>query len=184
MTSREQRSAAGTPVDAVVSCAFGSPYEGDIAPTDVRRVGDAAVQGGADAVTYADATGMATPARVAHLVDEVGPDIGLHLHETRGTGLVNPFAGVTLGITRLDTSIGGLGGSPFAAGTAGNVATEDLVHRLEDLGIETGIELSLLLHASAVLTEMVDHELPSAVARSGARLRLRRVVTPPTLPLH
>lgn len=121
-------------------------------------------------MTYADTTGMATPALVAALIDAVGADVGLHLHETRGTGLVNAFAGLTLGVTRLDSSIGGLGGSPFATGAAGNVATEDLVHMLDDLGIETGIDLSRLLRASAVVAEAVGHELPSAVARRGPRL--------------
>jgi hydroxymethylglutaryl-CoA lyase len=163
-------SETATPVDAVVSCAFGSPYEGDIAPAEVREVGEAALQRGATVVTYADTTGMATPARVAALIDAVGADVGLHLHETRGTGLVNAFAGLTLGVTRLDSSIGGLGGSPFATGAAGNVATEDLVHMLDDLGIKTGIDLSRLLRASAVAAETVGHELPSAVARRGPRL--------------
>jgi hydroxymethylglutaryl-CoA lyase len=162
--------AGPTPVDAVVSCAFGSPYEGDIAPAAVRAVGDAALARGAAVVTFADTTGMATPARVAQLVGETGPGIGLHLHETRATGLVNAFAGLTLGVTRFDTSIGGLGGSPFATGAAGNVATEDLVHLLDDLGIRTGVDLRALLEASALLAAAIGRDLPSAIARSGPRL--------------
>ncbi|HWT24943.1 MAG TPA: hydroxymethylglutaryl-CoA lyase, partial [Solirubrobacteraceae bacterium] len=157
--------AAGTPVDAVVSCAFGSPYEGDIAPAAVRAVGEEARRRGATAVTYADTTGMATPARIARLVEETGAEIGLHLHETRATGLVCAFAGLTLGVARFDTSVGGLGGSPFAAGAAGNVGTEDLVHLLDDLGVDTGVDLRALLRASALLAELLGRELPSAIAR-------------------
>ncbi|MDW5597463.1 hydroxymethylglutaryl-CoA lyase [Conexibacter stalactiti] len=160
--------AAGTPVDVVVSCAFGSPYEGDVAPAEVGRICAAARDAGAQRVTCADTTGMATPARIAAVVAEVGSEIGLHLHETRGTGLVNAWAGLTLGVTRFDCSLGGIGGSPFAVGAAGNVATEELVFLLEDCGVATGVELPALLRASRLLAELVG-ELPSAVARAGGR---------------
>ncbi|MDQ1397170.1 MAG: hydroxymethylglutaryl-CoA lyase, partial [Acidimicrobiaceae bacterium] len=133
--------ADGIPVDAVVSCAFGSPYEGDIAPDAVLLLGSRILEGGASSITYADTTGMATPPRIAQLLALTGPDVGLHLHETRGTGLVNAYAALELGVTRFDTSIGGLGGSPFAAGAAGNLATEELVYLLDDLGIMSGIDL-------------------------------------------
>lgn len=159
---------AGVPVDVVVSCAFGSPYEGDVAPAEVERICAAARAAGAARVTCADTTGMATPVRVAAVVGVVGTEIGLHFHETRGTGLVNAWAGLTLGVTRFDSSLGGLGGSPFAAGAAGNVATEELVFMLEDSGVRTGIGLAALLRASRLLQRLVG-ELPSAVARSGGR---------------
>jgi hydroxymethylglutaryl-CoA lyase len=135
----------GREVDAVVSCAFGSPYEGDIDEGAVAALGDRLLDAGASSLTYADTTGMATPRRVEDLVENTGHGIGLHLHETRGTGLVNAFAAVRLGVARFDTSVGGLGGSPFAAGAAGNLATEDLVHLLDDLGHHTGIDLERLL---------------------------------------
>lgn len=160
------------PIDVVVSCAFGSPYEGDLAPADVARLGDQVLAAGATSLTYADTTGMATPRRIEELLDEVGVDIGLHLHETRGTALVNAYAAWERGVARFDTSIGGLGGSPFAAGSAGNLATEDLVHLLDDLGVDTGIDLGRLLEASALAARTVGHDVPSRVAAAGPRSRL------------
>jgi hydroxymethylglutaryl-CoA lyase len=160
------------PVDAVVSCAFGSPYEGDLAPAEVHALGRRLVDSGATSLTYADTTGMATPRRIDDLVDVTGPAIGLHLHETRGTGLVNAYAALERGVRRFDTSVGGLGGSPFAAGAAGNLATEDLVHVLDDLGLTTGIDLERLLAASALVAEIVGHAVPSRVAAAGPRSRL------------
>jgi hydroxymethylglutaryl-CoA lyase len=160
------------PVDVVVSCAFGSPYEGDLAPGEVAALGRRLLDGGASSLTYADTTGVATPRRVAALVDATGIDIGLHLHETRATGLVNAYAGWQLGVRRFDTSIGGLGGSPFAAGSAGNLATEALVHLLDDLDVDTGIDLDRLLEAAALAASLVGHALPSRVAEVGPRGRL------------
>jgi hydroxymethylglutaryl-CoA lyase len=160
------------PVDAVVSCAFGSPYEGEIAPDDVHGLGRRLVDAGATSLTYADTTGMATPRRVDDLLDRTGPLVGLHLHETRGTALVNAYAALERGVRRFDTSVGGLGGSPFAAGAAGNLATEDLVHLLDDLGFTTGIDLERLLAVSAQVAEIVGHAVPSRVAAAGPRSRL------------
>ncbi|HEX2039981.1 MAG TPA: hydroxymethylglutaryl-CoA lyase [Acidimicrobiales bacterium] len=163
--------ALGVPVDAVVSCAFGSPFEGDIAPEDVAGLAARLRDAGAASLTYADTTGMATPRRVRDLLAVVGTDVGLHLHETRGTALVNAFAAFELGVRRFDTSVGGLGGSPFAAGAAGNLATEDLVHLLDDLEVETGIDLEALLRAGALVAELVGHDVPSRVAAAGPRSR-------------
>jgi hydroxymethylglutaryl-CoA lyase len=160
------------PVDAVVSCAFGSPYEGDLDPDDVHHLGRRLYDAGATSLTYADTTGMATPRRIDDLLDATGVDVGLHLHETRGTGLVNAYAALERGVRRFDTSVGGLGGSPFAAGAAGNLATEDLVHLLDDLGLTTGIDLDRLLEVSAQVTAVVGHAVPSRVAAAGPRSRL------------
>jgi hydroxymethylglutaryl-CoA lyase len=163
---------ADVPVDAVVSCAFGSPYEGDIPAGDVGRLVGRLRQLGAAAVTLADTTGMATPRVLEAVLGATGADVGLHCHETRGTGLLNVYAAMERGVTRFDTSIGGLGGSPFAAGAAGNVGTEDLVALLDDLGVETGVSLERLLDASAMARQLVGHELPSRVAGVGPRLAL------------
>ncbi|HWW54957.1 MAG TPA: hydroxymethylglutaryl-CoA lyase [Acidimicrobiales bacterium] len=163
---------AGLIVDVVISCAFGSPYEGDLAPSMVASVGEAVRSGGAGRVTFADTTGMATPRRIAELLDATGTDVGLHLHETRGTALVNAYAAMQLGLTRFDTSVGGLGGSPFAAGAAGNLATEDLVHLCDDLGVATGLSLDALLDAAALAAAIVGHSVPSRVAAAGPRSRL------------
>jgi len=163
------------PVDAVISCAFGSPYEGDLAPDAVAALGGRMLEAGAETITFADTTGMATPARVDSLLAASGPDVGLHLHETRGTALVNAYAAWQAGVRRFDTSVGGLGGSPFAAGAAGNLATEDLVHLFDDLGVATGIDLEPLLEASALAASIVGHAVPSRIAAAGPRSRLSPV---------
>lgn len=162
----------GRPLDAVVSCAFGSPYEGDIDPDAVAALGDRLLDCGATALTYADTTGMATPRRVEELLAATGPGVGLHLHETRGTALVNAYAALQLGVRRFDASVGGLGGSPFAADAAGNLATEDLVHVLDDLGVSTDISLDALLEASALAARIVGHDVPSRIAAVGPRSQL------------
>jgi hydroxymethylglutaryl-CoA lyase len=165
--------AAGLWVDVTVSCAFGSPYEGDIAPAAVARVGSAAREAGATSLTFADTTGMATPRRVAELVDVVGPSVRLHFHETRGTGLVNAFAALQLGVADFDCSVGGLGGSPFAVGAGGNLATEGFVALLDDLGVSTGVSLTALLGSAGLLSTLLGGRvLPSPVAAAGPRSRL------------
>ena len=163
---------AGVLVDVVVSCAFGSPYEGDIEPSAVARLADRLLDAGCDRLTYADTTGMATPLRVHALLDETGSNVGLHLHQTRGTGLLNAWVGLERGVRRFDTSVGGLGGSPFAAGASGNVATEELVAVLDDCGVVTGIDVEGLVEAAALLASLVEHPVPSAVAAAGSRSRL------------
>jgi hydroxymethylglutaryl-CoA lyase len=157
------------PIDTVVSCAFGSPYEGDIAPGSVASLGRRALEGGSTSMTYADTTGMATPRRVRDLLAETGTDVGLHLHDTRGTALVNAYAALQAGVTRFDTAVGGLGGSPFAQGAGGNLATEDLVHLCDDLGVRTGFDLEALLAVSSQVAGVVGHPVPSRVAAAGPR---------------
>jgi hydroxymethylglutaryl-CoA lyase len=162
------------PIDVIISCAFGSPYEGDLDPLAIAGLCDQLLAGGATRITLADTTGMATPSRIAAIVEVLSAraraDLGLHLHETRGTALVNAFSAMQLGIRRFDTSVGGLGGSPFAAGAAGNLATEDLVYLCDDLGVETGIDLSALLLVSAQTASAIGHAVPSRVAAAGPRL--------------
>jgi hydroxymethylglutaryl-CoA lyase len=164
------------PIDAVISCAFGSPFEGDIAPSAVHQLINQLRDGGVTDVTLADTTGMATPPRIAAVLDETGPDVGLHLHDSRGTALVNAYAAVQRGVSRFDCAVGGLGGSPFAPGAGGNLATEDLVYLLDDLGIDTGIDLAALVGVSALLAGLVGHPVPSRVAQAGPRRSPRAVV--------
>jgi hydroxymethylglutaryl-CoA lyase len=168
------RVAGAVPVDAVLSCAFGSPYEGDVPPAEVRDLAQRLRQVGCAAITLADTTGMATPRRIAEVIDATGTDIGLHLHDTRGTALLCAYAGLQAGVTRFDTSVGGLGGSPFAHGATGNLATEELVAVLDDLGVDTGIDLDALLEAAAIAAELVGRAVPSRVAAAGPRTRLRK----------
>ena len=157
-------------VEAVLSCSFGSPYEGDIAPGEVAEVGRKCIEAGATAITLADTTGMATPRRIEEVIGAVGSRVGLHLHDTRGTALLNAHTAYRCGVRDFDTAIGGLGGSPFAEGATGNLATEDLVYLMDDLGIETGVDLPKLLEASHLVAELVGHPVPSRVASAGPRL--------------
>ncbi len=166
------RSMAGpVPVDAVISCAFGSPYEGDSSPADVALLAERLLASGVAAITLADTTGMATPRRIDDVLAITGAGVGLHLHETRGTGLVNLFAGLQAGVLRFDTSVGGLGGSPFATGAAGNVATEEVVALCDDLGVHTGIGIEALIEAALLVERLVGHPVPSRVAHVGPRSR-------------
>jgi len=175
-TAVEVLAGRNIPVDAVVSCAFGSPFEGDIDPAAVHALGERLLGAGVTSLTFADTTGMATPRRIADLVAATGPGIGLHLHDTRGTALLNAYAAYELGVRRFDTAVGGLGGSPAVAGrpggAGGNLATEDLVHLFDDLGVTTGIGLDLLLDASRLAAELVGHPVPSRLAAAGPRARL------------
>ncbi len=166
------------PVDVIVSCAFGSPYEGEIPSAEVAIIADHLLSVGVSRLTFADTTGMATPRTVEELWNALTPaarmDAGLHLHETRGTALLNAYAGMQLGIARFDTSVGGIGGSPFAEGAAGNLATEDLVHLCDDLGIATGISLTKLLDVSALTALLIGHAVPSRIAAAGSRTSVGR----------
>lgn len=172
--------AAGVEVDAVISCAFGSPYEGEIAPVAIAALAGRLVDAGATSITYADTTGMATPRRVHEVLGAVsaggvvGERPGLHLHDTRGTALVNAYAALQHGIDRFDTSVGGLGGSPFAHGAGGNLATEALVAMLDDLGVRTGIAIEPLIEAATIIEELVGRPVPSGVAHHGPRSRAYR----------
>jgi hydroxymethylglutaryl-CoA lyase len=167
---------AGTPVEAIVSTAFGCPYEGDVAPERVAQVAGHLVDAGADRLSFGDTTGMATPRRVDDLLDALeragiaSAGVGLHFHDTRGTALANVLAALERGLTRFDASIGGLGGCPYAPGASGNAVTEDLVHMVEDLGIDTGIDLVALIGCAALAQEIVGRELPSAMLHAGPRL--------------
>jgi len=163
--------AGEVPVDAVISCSFGSPYEGDAKPADVALLAERLRASGATAITLADTTGMATPRRIDDVLAVTGSSVGLHLHETRGTGLLNLYAGLQAGVVRFDTGVGGLGGSPFAAGAAGNVATEEAVALCDDLGIHTGIGIDALIEAALLLERLVGHPVPSRVAHVGPRSR-------------
>jgi len=167
-----------TPVEAILSTAFGCAYEGDISALKVaqyaRRVVDEA---GVDGLSFGDTSGMATPRVVIELLDaleEAGIDvsrIGLHFHNTRNTGLANILVAMQRGVSRFDAAIGGLGGCPYSPGATGNVATEDVVHMVEDLGATTGIELESLIRCGQLAEELVGRQLPAQVLRSGPRTR-------------
>ncbi len=160
--------ADGRVVDAVISCVFGSPYTGDEPTATVPDLIGQLSDQGVNRFTLADTTGMATPHRIERVLHKTGVDVGLHLHDTRGTALVNAFTAIRLGVTRFDTAAGGLGGSPFAKGAGGNLATEDLVHLADDDPmLETGIDLTALLACVRQFGETVDHPLPGRIAEHG-----------------
>lgn len=151
------------PVDTVISCAFGSPYDEAIGPFDVAAIVDQVRESGSTYVTLADTTGVATPERIADVVTAVGTDVRLHLHDTRGTALTNAFAGLLLGVSGFDTAVGGLGGSPFAKGAGGNLATEDLVHLCDGLGIDAGVDLDAMVSTARYVAGLVGRPVPSRV---------------------
>jgi hydroxymethylglutaryl-CoA lyase len=166
----------GATLQVVVATAWGSPYEGDVPVERVLAVAGRAVADGADAISFGDTTGMATPRRVRDLVGSFRsrhPDVplNLHFHNTRGTGLANVLAALELGVDDFDASVGGLGGCPYAPGASGNIATEELVYMVEDMGVGTGVDLAAMIEAAAAAERIVGHELPSQVLRAGPRTR-------------
>ena len=168
---------AGATAEVIVATSFGCPYEGDVDPSRVASIVDRVVADGADRVAFGDTTGMATPPRVRAVVSAVRerhPDLPLllHFHNTRGTALANVLTALELGVTEFDASVGGLGGCPYAPGASGNVATEEVVHLLHDMGVDTGIDLAALIEAARLAEEIVGRELPSGVLRAGPRLPL------------
>ena len=164
----------GATVEVIIATSFGCPYAGDVDPTRVGEIVDRVVRDGADRVAFGDTTGMATPSRVISLLRAVDRKVPLllHFHDTRGTGLANILTALELGVTEFDASIGGLGGCPYAPGASGNVATEEVVHMLHDMGMDTGIDLDALIDAAAVAERIVGRTLPSGVLRAGPRTRL------------
>ena len=166
----------GATCQVVVATAWGSPYEGDVPVERVLAVAGRAVADGADAISFGDTTGMATPRRVRDLVGSFRfrhPEVplNLHFHNTRGTGLANVLAALELGVDDFDASVGGLGGCPYAPGASGNIATEELVYMVEDMGVGTGVDLAAMIEAAAAAERIVGHELPSQVLRAGPRTR-------------
>lgn len=154
-------------IDTVVSCSFGSSFGDRVTVADVAGLCARLRQLGTDQLTLADTTGTATPRRIESVLAATSTDVGLHLHDTRATALTNAVAAYHLGVRRFDTGVGGLGGSPFAPGAGGNLATEDLVLLLEDIGVPTGIDLAALIEVSRRLGQVLGRELPSRVGRAG-----------------
>ncbi|CAN7480305.1 hydroxymethylglutaryl-CoA lyase [Variovorax paradoxus] len=168
-------SQVGVPVNVSLSCVFGCPMEGEVPLAGVLEWIDrfAALQ--VQGVTLCDTTGMAFPTQVQAVCEAVmarypGLQWTAHFHNTRGMGLANTVAAVEAGIERLDMSLGGIGGCPYAPGATGNVATEDVVHMLQCMGYDTGMDLDGLIAAASELEALVQHGLPSQVPRAGHRL--------------
>ncbi len=155
-----------------ISTSFGCPFEGVVPLAQLERVVSRLVDIGARAIGLADTTGVANPRQVAEIVAHMtsrfpGIEWTLHTHDTRAMAIPNVLAAMEHGVTHFDSSIGGLGGCPFAPGASGNVCSEDLVHCLDAMGVETGIDLDRLLTASRRVQEIVGRGLPGQIVKAG-----------------
>jgi hydroxymethylglutaryl-CoA lyase len=157
---------AGVLVEAIVSTAFGCPYEGDVAPEAVREVIHKLLDLDVDEISVGDTIGVATPADVYDVIETLYESgvtravLAMHFHDTRGTALANVYAALQCSVTTFDASAGGLGGCPYAPGASGNLATEDLLYLLEGLGIQTGVTLAKVVEASRFLAEKLGRRPP------------------------
>lgn len=161
---------AGRRVRASIQCSFGCAEGEPADDAQILKMVETLLRYGIHQLVLADTTGMATPPKVKRLLKEVLPmaantPVGLHLHDTRGMGLVNVMAGLEMGISHFDTSLGGLGGCPFVKGAAGNIATEDTAYLLESLAIQTGIEISKVAYWSQRLSRFFGRVLQGKLYR-------------------
>jgi hydroxymethylglutaryl-CoA lyase len=163
-------------INASLSTAFGCPFEGEVPAERVLALVAQFAAMGITQVTLCDTTGMANPAQVKLLFDAVlarWPELEVtaHFHDTRGLGLANTLAALQSGVTHFDSSLGGLGGCPFAPGASGNVCTEDLVHMFQAMGYQTGVNLDRLLTVAQQISEIVEHGVPGQLMKSGPATR-------------
>ncbi len=159
----------------IIGASFGCPFEGDVPPAQVLKIAARLVAFGADEVMLADTTGMAMPDQVERLCSKVievmekqqpGIRIGVHLHNTRNTGYANAYAAYRAGIRIFDASLGGIGGCPFSPNALGNIATEDLVHMFNGMGVETGVDLEGLLVGAQWLETQLDKSMPAMIGKA------------------
>jgi hydroxymethylglutaryl-CoA lyase len=168
----------GYRIRAYISVVFVCPYEGDVSPDQVARVVERLLAVGIDELSLGDTIGAATPKRVAELVELLSGQIdiskmALHFHDTRGTALANVVAGLEAGVTVFDSSLGGMGGCPYAPGAAGNLATEDLVYMLEGMGVSTGVDLEKLVNAGELAQKILGKRLPGRYLQACLSSRIK-----------
>ena len=168
--------ANGLGVIAVVARAFGCSAEGEVPFDRVLRLARGLHEAGATEVCLGDTSGEGGPAQVARMVGatlDAFPDtpLSLHFHDTRGLGLANVLAAMDAGATRFDSAVGGIGGSPQTRNSTGNISTEDLLHLCEDAGVETGVDLDIVLEAYRFLEEKLAHPLPGRLGKFGRSKR-------------
>lgn len=164
--------ANGRSAQVTISAAFGCPFDGYVAPARVVDMARELASVGPREIALADTIGVAVPSQVKSLITQVRAAIGdipirAHFHNTRNTGLANAWAAYEAGAATLDSSLGGLGGCPFAPKATGNIPTEDLVYLLERSSVNTGLDLDRLIDAGTWLTEMMGRPLPAMVTRAG-----------------
>lgn len=165
---------AGGVCEVIIAIAFDCPFDGATPPKAVEDIVERLVGAGADRITLADTIGTATPDRVLALVQTIRPlcqgrRLGLHLHNTRDTSLANVLVALLIGVEDFDSSVGGLGGCPFAPGASGNLATEDLVNFAEELGTDTGLDLDELRNAASLVRSFTSSPLSAALSRCEPR---------------
>ncbi|MCD8511156.1 MAG: hydroxymethylglutaryl-CoA lyase [Bacillus sp. (in: Bacteria)] len=157
---------AGKKVRGYVSTVFGCPYDGEVPLDNVKTVTDKLLEMGVYEVSLGDTIGVANPKQMDDVLSELLESfptnkLALHLHDTRGMALANTVVGLSKGITVFDSALGGLGGCPYAKGASGNVATEDLIHMLHEMGIDTGTSFVPLMEAAKYIEAKLQKELPS-----------------------
>jgi (R)-citramalyl-CoA lyase len=160
----------GVRVSITLSAAFGDPFEGRVDPGYVLDLAGQVAAAAPDEIVLADTIGVGVPSQVRRLVEGVadyGTTVGCHFHDTRNTGIANAAAAVESGATVLDASVGGTGGCPFAPRATGNIATEDLVYLLDNMGHTTGVDLDTLIEVAIWLAAQLDKELPGQVHKAG-----------------
>jgi len=165
----EAAGAADMPVRGYISCALGCPYEGDIAPKQVAAVAADLAAMGCHQISLGDTIGVGTPALAKAMTEAVAKRLprarlAVHFHDTYGQALANILIALEIGIATIDSSVGGLGGCPYAAGASGNVATEDVVYMLRGMGIETGIDLDAIVETAWFMADTLGHPPASRVA--------------------
>jgi isopropylmalate/homocitrate/citramalate synthase len=161
----------GVRVSITLSAAFGDPFEGEVDRDHVLRIAARVAESQPDEIVLADTIGVGVPTQVRDLVGgvlEMGVTVGCHFHDTRNTGIANAVAAVESGATVLDASVGGTGGCPFAPRATGNIATEDLVYLLHNMGHETGIDLEALIDVAEWMSDQLEKELPGQVYKAGS----------------
>ncbi len=169
----ERARAEGLRCEGVISTSFGCPYEGHVPPERVAEIARALADAGAQEVGFGDTTGMANPRQVGELFprwrEALGGEVELtaHFHNTRGQGLANVVAALAAGVDSFESSFGELGGCPVPPGATGNIATEDLVSMLEEMGIATGIDLPALIVASGMAVDVLGRPLGSHTLVAG-----------------
>jgi hydroxymethylglutaryl-CoA lyase len=168
----------GVKVRAYVSTVYGCPYEGKVDPAKALELCRALRSMGCYQISLGDTIGVANPRQVRDVLSRVLAEtpidaVAVHFHDTRGTALANILVAVEMGVTTVDAALGGLGGCPYAPGASGNVATEDVVYMLEEMGVKTGVDLDRLIDCSRLASSLVGHEMPSKYYRAaiGARQR-------------
>ena len=161
----------GIPVRGYVSCVVGCPYEGFVPPERAAEVSARLHRGGCYEISLGDTIGVGTPATVERLLDEVGKHVPLeklagHFHDTYGMGTANVYAAFQRGVRIFDSSVGGLGGCPYAKGATGNVATEDVVYLMQGLGVATGVDLDALVDTAEWISKKLGRAVQSRVGRA------------------